>query len=163
MQPQESVTESLAFLLGKLGQMATGRFADRLAPLGLRPRHCAVLELLATAPLGQLALAQTIGVTPSVVVDMLDELEAVGALRRVRDSTDRRRQVVEITDGGRALALSAARLAKQVDIELLRELDSTQATAVREGLARVAAAQGLPVTGSAPTRNAAPTDPGPAT
>ncbi|MDP9866438.1 MULTISPECIES: MarR family winged helix-turn-helix transcriptional regulator [Streptosporangium] len=158
MEPQESVTRSLAFLLGKLGQTATSRFADRLAPLGLRPRHCAVLELLSPAPLGQLALAQAVGVTPSVVVDMLDELEAVGALRRVRDSADRRRQIVEITDDGRALALSAARLAEQVDAELLDALDPAQATALREILVRVATAQGLPVTQAAPGggRTAAP-------
>ncbi|MGV9776782.1 MarR family winged helix-turn-helix transcriptional regulator [Streptosporangium sp. NPDC003464] len=122
------------------------------------PAATTVLELLSPAPLGQLALAQAVGVTPSVVVDVLDKLEAVGALRRVRDSADRRRQVVEITDDGRALVLSATRLAEQVDAELLDALDPAQATALRKILVRVATAQDLPVTQAAPGggRTAAP-------
>src|SRR4051794_33087178 len=83
---QDSIRDRIVFLVSKLGQVAAGRFADRLAPLGLRPRHCAVLELLAPAPMTQLQLARGIGVTPSVVVNMLDELEKLGAVRRVRDT-----------------------------------------------------------------------------
>ena len=140
MPSQESVTDSLTFLLSKVGQVAAGRFAEQLAPLGLRPRHCAVLELLAAEPHGQLALARTIGVTPSVVVDMLDELEALGAVRRVRDTVDRRRQVIEITDEGRDLSRSAARVAGQVDVDVLGALDPAHLGELRKALARVAAA-----------------------
>ncbi|WP_214413893.1 MarR family winged helix-turn-helix transcriptional regulator [Sphaerisporangium fuscum] len=137
------VTGSLAFLLSKLGQAAAERFADRLAPLGLRPRHCAVLQLLEAAPLGQLALARTIGVTPSVVVDMLDELEGVGAVRRVRDTADRRRQLAEITEEGRELSRSAAEVASQVDAELLGGLTPDQKRALRQALTTVATAHDL--------------------
>ncbi|NUW43625.1 MarR family winged helix-turn-helix transcriptional regulator [Nonomuraea rhodomycinica] len=137
------VTDSLAFLLSKLGQATAERFAERLAPLGLRPRHCAVLQLLEGAPLGQLALARTIGVTPSVVVDMLDELEGVGAVRRTRDTADRRRQLVELTDEGRELSLSAARAAAQVDAELLSGLAPDQRSALRRALTAIATAQDL--------------------
>ncbi|NUW32635.1 MarR family transcriptional regulator [Nonomuraea sp. SMC257] len=141
MTPQ--VTDSLAFLLSKLGQATAERFADRLAPLGLRPRHCAVLQLLETAPLGQLALARTIGVTPSVVVDMLDELEGVGAVRRVRDTADRRRQLVELTDEGRELSRSAAKAAAQVDAELLGGLPADQQSALRLALTAIATTHDL--------------------
>ena len=99
---EESLTQRLVFVLGKLGQLVTGRFAELLEPMGLRPRHCAVLELLGPAPMGQLELARRIGVAPSVVVDMLDELQALEAIRRVRDHADRRRHVVELTAKGRA-------------------------------------------------------------
>ncbi|GAA3146561.1 MarR family winged helix-turn-helix transcriptional regulator [Nonomuraea roseoviolacea] len=137
------VTDSLAFLLSKLGQATAERFADRLAPLGLRPRHCAVLQLLEAAPLGQLALARTIGVTPSVVVDMLDELEGVGAVRRVRDTADRRRQLVELTDEGRELSRSAAKAAAQVDADLLGGLSPDQRGALREALTAIATTHDL--------------------
>jgi DNA-binding MarR family transcriptional regulator len=139
----ESVTQTLAFMLGKLGQVANGRFADRLTPLGLRPRHCAVLELLADAPKAQLELANAIGVTPSVVVDMLDELEQTGAVRRVRDSTDRRRQLIELTREGRKLRLKAVALARETDEELLAGFDTTQAAVLRTGLQRIAESTGL--------------------
>ncbi|MBN6052033.1 MarR family transcriptional regulator, partial [Nonomuraea sp. RK-328] len=143
MPSQESVADSLTFLLSKLGQVAAGRFAERLAPLGLRPRHCAVLELLAAAPLSQLALSRTIGVTPSVVVDMLDELEALGAVRRVRDTADRRRQLIEVTDEGRSLGRSAARLAAEVDADVFGALGPERLGDLRAALTRVAAAHDI--------------------
>ncbi|MFG1678524.1 MarR family winged helix-turn-helix transcriptional regulator [Nonomuraea sp. NPDC049269] len=90
MTVEGSLINTVGFLLGKLGQQANGQFADRLAPLGLRPRHCAVLEFLSGGPRAQLELAKAVGVTASVVVDMLDELEKLGAVRRVRDTADRR-------------------------------------------------------------------------
>jgi DNA-binding MarR family transcriptional regulator len=135
---EESVTGTVAFALGKLGQAATGRFADRLAPHGLRPRHCAVLELLAGGPTAQLELAKDIGVTPSVVVDMLDELEGRGALRRVRDTADRRRQLIELTAEGHELRRTAVRLARQTDDELLAGLTAEESAALRRTLGRIA-------------------------
>ena len=69
----ESVASSVTFQLVRLGQLANHRFVDQLAPLGLRPRHCAVLELLRDGSMAQLDLAHCLGVAPSVVVDMIDE------------------------------------------------------------------------------------------
>jgi len=135
---EESVTRTAVFLLGKLGQVATGRFADRLAPHGLRPRHCGVLELLAAGPKAQLDLARTIGVTPSVVVDMLDELEELDAVRRVRDTADRRRQLIELTPAGQRLRRAAARLARETDRELLDGLDAAEEAALRRVLDQIA-------------------------
>jgi DNA-binding MarR family transcriptional regulator len=135
---EESVTQTVAFLLGKLGQVAGARFADRLAPLGLRPRHCALLELLAGAPRAQLELAAGLGVTPSVIVDMLDELEQIDAVRRVRDLADRRRQLIELTERGRQLRQLALVAAHETDDDLLAGLDARQATTLRNGLRRIA-------------------------
>lgn len=143
MTVEESVTQTLAFVLGKLGQTATGRFAGRLAPHGLRPRHCAVLELLAGGPKAQLELAKDIGVTPSVVVDMLDELEELDALRRVRDTADRRRQLIELTAEGHELRHTAVRLARQTDDELLDGLTAEESAALRRALGHIASATGL--------------------
>jgi DNA-binding MarR family transcriptional regulator len=138
VKAEESVTDTISFLLAKLGQVANGRFADRLAPLGIRPRHCAVLELLTGRPKAQLELATTIGVTPSVVVDMLDELEQIDAIRRVRDQADRRRQLIELTPAGQRLRRRAVALAREADDSLLEDLDAAQKTALRAGLQRIA-------------------------
>ncbi|KUM85751.1 hypothetical protein AQI88_41595 [Streptomyces cellostaticus] len=137
------MTNTVGFLLGKLGQQANGRFADRLAPLGLRPRHCAVLEFLSGGPRAQLELAKAVGVTASVVVDMLDELEELGAVRRVRDTTDRRRQLIELTPAGRELRRQTLSLARQNDEDLLSAIDPAEAAALRQTLGRIAAAIGL--------------------
>jgi len=143
MATEEPLNERTGFLLSKLGQLVTNRFADRLAPLGLRPRHCAVLELLRTAPMSQLELARAIGVTASVVVDMLDELERLGAIKRVRDSTDRRRSLVELTPEGTRLGRRARQLAGQLDAELVKPLEPGQARALHEALREMARDAGL--------------------
>jgi DNA-binding MarR family transcriptional regulator len=144
---QESVATSATFLLGKLAAITTGRFADRLAEFGLRPRHCGVLEWLGAAPATQLDLARALGVTPSVIVDMLDELEAVDAVRRNRDPADRRRQIVELTPTGRALITKAAYAAHEVDAGLLENLASEDRAGLLATLRKLAEENGLP-TGS---------------
>jgi hypothetical protein len=58
-------------------------------------------------------------VSPSVVVDIVDELERRAALRRIRDQVDRRRQMVEPTDAGVSLANECLRISQQLDRELL--------------------------------------------
>jgi DNA-binding MarR family transcriptional regulator len=137
------VADSLTFLLGKLGGIAAARFADKLAPHGLKPRHCAVLELADATPLSQLDLANRIGVTPSVVVDMLDELEALGAIRRIQHADDRRRRVVQLTASGQRLRRSAAAAAHEVDAALLDGVDPRAQPAIRAALTQLGTANGL--------------------
>ncbi len=144
MAAPELMTDSVAFQLAKLGQLATARFIDRLAPLGLRPRHCAVLALLAGPPVSQLELANQVGVTPSVVGEMLDELQAIGAVRRIRDNSDRRRQLTKLTGRGRALSRRANELAHQIDRELLANCSAQQGIALRNTLRQLADTDNLP-------------------
>jgi len=150
MAAEETVSGSFAFLIGKLGQFATQRFAEQIAPLGLRPRHCGVLAMLQRADSAQLNIAAALRVSNSVVVNMLDELEELGAVRRVRE-VDRRRHRIELTDHGRTLASEAARISHQLDEELLAPLTAAQVPALRKALASLAAAHGLPGGRRAPT------------
>jgi DNA-binding MarR family transcriptional regulator len=143
----ESVASSATFLLGKLAGITTARFAERIADFGLRPRHCGVLEWLGAAPTTQLDLARALGVTPSVIVDMLDELEALDAVRRNRDPADRRRQIVELTPVGRALITKAAHAAHQVEAELLAHLAPARRADLLVTLRQLAEENGFP-TGS---------------
>ncbi|TDQ01474.1 MarR family winged helix-turn-helix transcriptional regulator [Labedaea rhizosphaerae] len=132
-------TTNVAHLLKRLGDHAHRRLAVLLEPLGLRPRHLGLLALVEEAPMAQLDLARAVGVAPSVVVDMLDELDALGAVRRVRDRADRRRQLVELTDAGRALHRKAnARLA-DVETEMIAPLSPSAANALRKALTTLAA------------------------
>jgi DNA-binding MarR family transcriptional regulator len=139
----DSVGNSLAFTVGKLGALAASRFAEALAPDGLKPRHCAVLELAGDNPLSQLELATRIGVAPSVVVDMLDELEALGAVQRIPAANDRRRHLVQLTPHGRELSRRAVSAVQRVDAELLAGLTLTQQRSLRSGLQRIASKNGL--------------------
>ncbi len=134
----DSVASSITFQLVKLGQLANSRLADLLAPLGLRPRHCGLLELLRDGPMAQLDLANGLGVAPSVIVDMIDELQDIGAVDRVRGTVDRRRQFIDLTAHGRTLARRAATAARELDADLLGDLDTEQCARLRSGLGRAA-------------------------
>lgn len=144
MDAQESVATSATFLLGKLASITTSRFAERIAEFGLRPRHCGILELLGAAPATQLDLARALGVTPSVIVDMLDELETLDAVRRNRDPADRRRQIVELTPAGRTLITKAAHAARSSDAEFLVNLAPDRRVALLATLRQLAQENGLP-------------------
>jgi DNA-binding MarR family transcriptional regulator len=137
MATQEPMTGTATFLLSKLGQLANSRFGERLTEIGLRPRHCGVLEMLTDGPVSQLTVARGLGVAPSVVVDMTDELERLDAVRRVRDDADRRRQLIELTETGRRLRRQAMRAAAEVDAELLAPLRAADATKLRAVLGRL--------------------------
>lgn len=147
MPAERRSASTFTFAVSKLGQHARARYAELLTPLGLRPRHCGVLEMLRAdqpAVEAQHTIARAMGVSNSVVVNMLDELEELGAVRRVRETTDRRRQRVELTDQGRALAREAMQLARQLDKELLAPLTPGQAAALEKTLQKMAVHHGLP-------------------
>ncbi|MDQ3054946.1 MAG: MarR family transcriptional regulator [Actinomycetota bacterium] len=76
--------------------------------------------------LAQLDIASALDVSNSVVVNMLDELEDLGAVRRVRETTDRRRHRIDLTDRGRDLAAKAATIARDLDAELLAPLSKAR-------------------------------------
>lgn len=134
----------------KLGEWAAARFVERLAPLGLRPRHVGVLHLVSERPRSQLELAQTIRVAASVVVDMIDELEAIGAVRRKPDPTDRRRFSVEMTDLGRSLMVEVDTISREVEADLLSGMDPKLRRPLTRALRELGRGRGIltPVDGS---------------
>jgi MarR family transcriptional regulator, lower aerobic nicotinate degradation pathway regulator len=75
-------------LLSKVGRRHSVRFAELLKPLGLRPKHFAVMNAvdLADGP-----SQQQLGLDPSGLISAIDELEAAGLLERRRAPEDRRR------------------------------------------------------------------------
>src|SRR3954453_4845677 len=93
----------VAFLLSRLGAHSAGRFAERLVPLGLKPPHVGILTILGGADgLSQQALGGRLGVFPSRLVGLLDELERLGLVERRDSPTDRRSYALHLTGAGRA-------------------------------------------------------------
>ncbi|MET9339196.1 MarR family transcriptional regulator [Nonomuraea sp. NPDC003804] len=139
------LTSTLAFRLGTLGAIATDRFSARLAPHDLKPKHVGLLSVLASgAAASQLDIAKLMGVAPSLVVSLADHLEAMGAVRRLRDPADRRRQTLTLTDEGSALLTECTTAACELDTELTAGLTPTQLDALHEALGHLAAEHGLP-------------------
>ncbi|MFF2045661.1 MarR family winged helix-turn-helix transcriptional regulator [Kitasatospora sp. NPDC058170] len=139
------LTTSVVFRLGTLGSLVTARFTTALAELGLKPKHVGVLVALDSgAPPSQLELARTMAVAPSLVVALADHLEQVGAVDRVRDPADRRRQVLALTDTGRDLLADCTALAHRLDEELTASLTGPDREALRRTLGVLGVEAGLP-------------------
>ncbi|GAA2821515.1 MarR family winged helix-turn-helix transcriptional regulator [Kitasatospora sp. CM 4170] len=139
------VTTSVVFRLGTLGSVVTARYTEALAEIGLKPKHVGLMVALDSgAPPSQLELARTMAVAPSLVVSLADHLEQIGAVDRVRDPADRRRQVLALTGAGRALLAECAALAHRLDEEVTAALGASEREALRRTLGVLGAEAGLP-------------------
>ena len=111
---------------------------EALAREGARRQHFVVLTSLAEqGPASQAALGRRLWIDRSDLHAILNELESNGQVARVRDETDRRRNVVALTRTGRA---ALARLDKRVDAaqeELLAPLPAADRRELRRLLERV--------------------------
>lgn len=65
-------------------------------------------------------------------------------MRRERDPSDRRRQILTLTAEGRDLLAECARAAAELDAELLEGLDQEGAETLRVTLSTLARRTGLP-------------------
>ena len=70
-------------------------------------------------------------VDPSILVTLLNPLEADGYLSRERDADDRRRHVVTITQQGQQQLERAAQAQRDTEDELLASLTKTQRAQLR--------------------------------
>ncbi|MEV4188973.1 MarR family transcriptional regulator [Streptosporangium canum] len=71
-------------------------------PSGRSPRDLAVLCVLAERPLSQARLGSLLEVNRTVMIAVIDGLEAAGLVRRERDPADRRRYALRVTGEGAA-------------------------------------------------------------
>ncbi|MER5639016.1 MarR family winged helix-turn-helix transcriptional regulator [Kitasatospora sp. NPDC002227] len=136
--PPPSLTTLTTYLLSRTGKSARTRFTARLADRGLRLWHMAVLAALADfGPHSQRELAERLAIDPSDIVKILDELGTGGHVERARDTTDRRRFSVSLTDPGRALLATLTAEAEQVQEQVLAPLSPTERAQLHTLLARL--------------------------
>ncbi len=132
------------FLLAQVGGHAAMRFAERLAPIGLGPPHAGVLRALSHAPgVAQQVLATTLGVAPSRLVALVDELEGRGLVERRDQPDDRRSYALHLTAAGRDVLAQIGRTAREHDTDLCAPLDREEREVLAALLGRIADAQGL--------------------
>ncbi|MET7465620.1 MarR family transcriptional regulator [Nonomuraea sp. NPDC005501] len=139
-------TETLSFRLSTLGVLVADQYARTLAVHDLKPKHVGLLEVLGSGlAVSQLEIAKLMRVAPSLVVSLADHLESMGAIERLRDPADRRRQILSLTGEGRDLLAECTAKALVLDAKLAADLTSSQHAALSEALGRLAASYGLPV------------------
>jgi DNA-binding MarR family transcriptional regulator len=125
---------------GALGQRELGQRELGQRELGQRE--------LGQRELGQRELGQEMEIDPSILVTLLNPLEAEGLLSRRRDPLDRRRHLVTLTARGERRLAGAAQAQREAEDELFAGLDVEQREQLRVLL--IALKDGLSGSGECP-------------
>lgn len=116
---------AIARLSAHLRRTFAGEIAadPELAALDLRPPTFGVLRVLAaTGTSSQRELGDAIGLHPSDVVAVIDDLEGRGWVQRARDPRDRRRYALSLTPDGEAVLSRLEEVAEAAERALLAPL-----------------------------------------
>jgi DNA-binding MarR family transcriptional regulator len=120
------VTEFAGQLFFRLWRASHTRTAEVLSSVGLTPALFALLNVLgAREGTIQQQLSSDMGIDPSAMVKMINELETAGLAERRRRPGDRRAWEVSITPKGRRTLDRARHLVAQVQDEVLGGLSAT--------------------------------------
>jgi DNA-binding MarR family transcriptional regulator len=121
------VAEFAGQLFFRLWRASHTRVAEALESIDLTPALFGVLNFLgARKGAIQLEIASAMGIDPSALVSLIDELESAGLAKRRPHPKDRRAREVTITPKGRRLLERGRRMAFQVDDEVLQGLTATE-------------------------------------
>ncbi len=136
--------DSLAFLLSQVGAESAGLFSQALANLGVSPRAFGVLSNLAAAEgQTQQQLADALGMHRNNMVDLVDEMETAGWIRRQRSDIDRRAFALQLTPAGRTIVERVNQHVPLIDRQLAGHLTPVERSTLLEILQRVADGLGL--------------------
>jgi DNA-binding MarR family transcriptional regulator len=125
--PEVTVTEFAGQLFFRLWRVTHTRTAAALESLGLTTALFALLNVLGTREGAiQQELGSAMGVDPSTMVSLIDQLETASLAKRRPRATDRRAREVAITPKGRRVLEQARQLTMQVEDDVLRGLSGAE-------------------------------------
>jgi DNA-binding MarR family transcriptional regulator len=142
--PDPQPPSSVAFLLVQLGTHVAGLFGERLKPLGLEQRQAGMLVRLAqNNGRSQQAIAELMGVNPTRMVFLTDELEKLGLVERRRNPADRRSHALYLTEAGTAMLARVREVARAHEAAVTAGLTGAERDQLISLLQRLAREQGL--------------------
>lgn len=131
----DAIRGSAGYRLGVIGARLEAVYRRRVDRLGLTPKQVGLLAVLDTRDgLSQREVATSLGVAPSLVVSLVDDLLAADLVTRTRRATDRRVQEVRVSASGREVLAKAAESAVQLEAEVREALTPTADDALGEVL-----------------------------
>src|SRR5580658_3482775 len=135
---------ALGLLLSQLGTHAALSFGRKIAGFGISPPHVGMLRWIHTnGGKNQRELASHLGLVPSRLVVLLDELETKGLIARERSLKDRRSQQLQLTRKGNRLLEKVERVATAHDADLGSSLTAPERETLIELCAKLATHRGL--------------------
>ena len=141
-----ALSADLGFLLSRTSGLVVRASNAALAADGLRVRQYSVLALACdtVGGMSQRELAQVLGLDPSQVVALVDELAGAELVERRPDPADRRTRLVVATPAGRGTRQTAAARVAEAAVEPLRSLTEEERGTLERLLGRVVADAGSP-------------------
>ena len=133
-----------ALLLVQIGMEAARQFGEQLAPLGMEPRHVGMLtRLAANEGKAQQVIGELIGLNPTQMVFLVDELEDRGFVERRRNPADRRSYALYLTPAGLDMLSKVHEAGRVHEARLGASLSETEKEQLTEMLRRIASDQGI--------------------
>jgi DNA-binding MarR family transcriptional regulator len=121
------VTEFAGQLFFRLWRVSHARVAEALESVGLTPPLFALLNFLgAREGAIQQEIGSAMGIDPSTMVSLIDQLETAGLAKRRPRPSDRRAREVAITPKGRRTLERARALAMRVEDDVLQGLTDAE-------------------------------------
>ncbi len=121
------VAEFAGQLFFRLWRASHTRVAERLESIGLTTALFGILNFLGARDRAiQLEIATAMGIDPSTIVTLVDELESAGLAKRRPHPKDRRAREVTLTPKGRRMLERGRQMAFQVEDEVLQGLSAAQ-------------------------------------
>ena len=132
------------FLLAQIGAHAAIKFAERLAPLRFTPPQAGILGAIDRQEgLSQQALSDLLGMFPSRLVLLLDELQKSGLIERRTSPSDRRVYTLHLTAQGKKALQAIRRVARGHEDALCAALNANEREMLAQLLSRIADEQQL--------------------
>jgi DNA-binding MarR family transcriptional regulator len=121
------IAEFAGQLFFRLWRSSHTHVAEALRSIGLTPALFGVLNVLGTREGAiQQELGSAMGIDPSTMVSLIDDLESAGLAKRRPHPQDRRARRVSITPEGRRLLQRARKMAFEAEDEVLRGLTAAE-------------------------------------
>ena len=123
-----------------LDEQTAAALADR-GETDLSPGHATALLLVDRSGTRLTELAHRAQITKQAMMQVVDDLETRGSVRRVPDPSDARAKVVKLTAKGRRQRAEVRKAVSTVETRARRDLGARRYEALREALDQLAAAQ----------------------
>ena len=130
--------ESAGYLANHMARLFANALHDRIRPLGLAPaQFMTLLELWEEDGLTQKDLVRRLDIEQATMANTLKRMERDGLILRQENPTDRRAQLIRLTDKARALQDDATAAANEVNGIALSDLSEEERREFIRMMARV--------------------------
>ncbi|WP_072801581.1 MarR family winged helix-turn-helix transcriptional regulator [Rhodococcoides yunnanense] len=147
MNHRPVLEDDLGFLLTRAGATMVREANTALAAVDLKVRPYTVLSLACEdgGGVAQRRIAADMGLDPSQIVGLIDDLESRDLVVRTPDSGDRRNKLIVATADGRALCEQARELVAAVSTRLFADVDAELLDQMRTVLSGLAFPEAAPI------------------